>query len=144
MKWYLFSTAPHRRSGRGGGGGGRGMGSGTMTDMQPSSPTMHENSNFTRGIPGRNTYAYGTHRPPPVAMHHFVSPDSGDNSQSGASSNSGFFKRLIPTRFSRRYRGRYFHVCILSRAVLYMIYMCIYTHSKFVQYTIAVLIWLDL
>lgn len=115
----------HRRSGR---GGGRGSGSDNVTDMQPSTPTMNDNPNFSRGVPGRSTYSYGTRRPP-AAMHHFVSPEGRENSQPGASPNSGFFKRLIPTRFSsRRYRRRYTCVPPFSVA-LFMAYTVKYAAS---------------
>ena len=87
------STAPHRRP--------------DPLNYQPSAiPTMHTNPNFSRGTPGRSTYAYGTRRPPPVsALTRFEgTPTSEASSQpSPGPSGGGFFKRLIPSRFSRRY-----------------------------------------
>lgn len=81
-------TAPQRRGG-------------ATPDLHPAMPTaMQGNANFTRNTPGRSTYAYGTRRPAAGVMHHF-SP-GGTASQPTPNPNSGFFKRLIPTRFSSR------------------------------------------
>lgn len=83
---HSHSTAPHRRP-----------------DLHSAVPTMHGNPNFTRGAPGRSTYAYGTRRPQPQVMHHFRDSPSGASSQpTPGPSSGGFFKRLIPSRFSRR------------------------------------------
>ena len=103
------STAPNRR-----GGGGN------TPDLQSAVPTMHGNPNFTRNAPGRSTYAYGTRRPAPAVMHHF-SP-GGPSSQPSPSHNSGFFKRLIPTRFSSRRC-----VCALNTCVCTCVhaYVCV-------------------
>lgn len=80
-------TAPQQRGG------------GATPDLLSAVPTMHGNPNFTRNAPGRSTYAYGTRRPAPAVMHHFPPGGAG---QPSPNPNSGFFKRLIPTRFSRR------------------------------------------
>ena len=90
--FLLYSTAPHRRP--------------DPLNYQPSAiTTMHTNPNFSRGTPGRSTYAYGSRRPPPVsALTRFEgTPTSEASSQpSPGPSGGGFFKRLIPSRFSRR------------------------------------------
>ena len=89
------STAPHRRP--------------DPLNYQPSAiPTMHANPNFSRGTPGRSTYAYGTRRPPPVSAlaRYEGTPTSEASSQPSPGPTGGsFFKRLIPSRFSRRYEN---------------------------------------
>lgn len=84
------STAPHRRP---------------DINYQPAISTMHTNPNFSRGTPGRSTYAYGSRRPPPAVIHHFEATPTGEASSqpSPGPVGGGFFKRLIPSRFSRRY-----------------------------------------
>ena len=79
----------------------RGLG---MSDV---GSTMHDNPNFSRGVPVRSTYSYNPRQTGGGATHHpFVSPGggvgSGSNSQPSPNQGSGFFKRLIPTRFSSR------------------------------------------
>ena len=65
-------------------------------------PTMHGNPNFQRGTPSRSTYAYGTRRPTPTTIqHNFYVPMGGNSQPTPTHGSSGFFKRLIPSRFSR-------------------------------------------
>lgn len=98
------STAPHRRP---------------ELNFQPPVATMHANPNFARGTPGRSTYAYGSRRPPPVSAitRYEGTPTTEASSQpSPGPVGGGFFKRLIPSRFSRRYNSqrRYTHVTFFS------------------------------
>jgi len=66
-------------------------------------PTMHGNPNFQRGTPGRSTYAYGTRRPNPTTVqHNFYTPMGASSQPSPSHASAGFFKRFMPSRFSKR------------------------------------------
>lgn len=83
---YTYSTAPPKRP---------------LADFS-AIPTMHGNPNFQRGTPSRSTYAYGTRRPNPTTIqHNFYVPMGGNSQPTSTHGSSGFFKRLIPSRFSR-------------------------------------------
>ncbi len=70
---------------------------------------MPPNAGFQRGIPARATFAIGTRTRPPTGStphhHHQFYPSQGASSQPTAGPGMGgsFFKRLIPSRFSKRY-----------------------------------------
>ena len=104
----IHSTAPHR---------GR-------QEMHSAIPTIHGNPNFTRGAPGRSTYAYGTRRPAPPVMHHFRDSPSGASSQPTPGPGGGFFKRLIPSRFSRRCVIVHLQVSNMNFTVCDNMYVC--------------------
>lgn len=65
-------------------------------------PSMPTNPNFTRNTPVRSTYAYGTRSRPPPQFSQQYTP-TGGASASQPTAGGGFFKRLIPSRFSKRY-----------------------------------------
>ena len=89
---HVFSSGSHRRSARTGASG-----TSEMSDM-------HENPNFSRGVATRSTYSYNPRRTGGVTYQSSggVSGGGGSNSQPTPGQSSGFFKRLIPTRFSSR------------------------------------------
>lgn len=101
------STAPHGTRGR------------PALDLA-TIPSMPTNPNFTRNTPARSTYAYGTRsRPPPPFAQQYI--PTGGASASQPAPGSGFFKRLIPQRFSKRYR----YVCVANIAILYWHTTCV-------------------
>lgn len=72
-------------------------------------PSMPTNPNFTRNAPARSTYAYGTRsRPTPLLSQQYAYGPAGGASALQPAPGTGFFKRLIPSRFSKRYR----YVCV--------------------------------
>ena len=90
MHVFPCSTAPHTQQRR------------PAMDLA-NIPSMPANPNFTRNTPARSTYAYGTRRPPQQTFSQQYTP-TGGASASQPAPGGGFFKRLIPVRFSKRNR----------------------------------------
>ena len=79
-------------------------------------PTFPGNPNFTRGAASRSTYAFEKKRPPAPPIRHYEAM-GGANSQAspgGPTVGGGFFKRMISSRFSKRYKRRYNRVTVSS------------------------------
>ena len=88
---FLSSTAPHNQRVR------------PAMDLA-AIPSMPTNPNFTRNTPARSTYAYGTRTRPPATFSQQYIPTGGAGGAQVAP-GGGFFKRLIPQRFSKRTRS---------------------------------------
>lgn len=97
---FCCSTAPHTQQRR------------PAMDLA-NIPAMPANPNFTRNTPARSTYAYGTRRPSPQSFSQQYTP-TGGASASQPAPGGGFFKRLIPVRFSKRNR------CVLSSCIIHV------------------------
>lgn len=103
----LYSTAPQNQQRR------------PVMDLA-AIPSMPANPHFSRNTPARSTYAYGSRRPaPPFAQQYNPTGVGASGAVQPGGPGSGFFKRLIPVRFSSK-RTRYVQYNNKLHTVLYI------------------------